>query len=1034
MKYITIKAFAIAILWLLFTGHLYAQALKSLELQWDKGLSVKSFNRFQTTGYQLPLVTFLLNDSLRSTATAQINQGLAVIGNKLTISFSQEATHNPALKAEITFTNISDDTLRVGNVVPFGESEKHVYITGKGTNGLSRTHLFRPGFKPVNVIVPDNAWELGFATVNVDNGSSICALMRRNPLKIKNAVRRRFETVIYPGGSVSYNLWMEAYIGTWQEGLRLMFHDRLLYDIESGTFDNHLYEREALKWIRHAYVGHFVSAWDQHFYSWQQQRYTFPEFEQQTELLYGGDDYNIIWHGFPMLGMDQRNQWDMFRDMPGGIPKMRELSDKSFKSGSSFMISYKPWDLPAGGSQLFNSTRYKDPVQGLAELTREVNLRGVMYDTRSESSEILQRSMEKVRPDFAIFPEGMSVPSAMQNCVVGRVHAALTHAPMLNLNKLIKPEFAIFRQVVITKESVKRDYATSFFNGYGVEMHLKVSPQLAWLQDLYRYLGQTTRILRDNSALFVDGKLVPLVPTTVDNIWVNGWLSAQKNIYTIYSLNPQGFNTTLFEVDPLENTHLVDLWNNEEIVPVRVGGKWLARVSIPGFNSAFLDTENEGANGCIAQFPSLITVTGTQSGNLSFRCKEGSQIKLWKGNPSYQEKAVELKPGNYSLNAIPGFAGYKGKVVIQLFQGNDLTDQRVIGSGSKSQPETVAFAKSEGKTTYKSDNLTVELLRQQDILKVSYKNGARVEVSPRDFPSYPAVILNQPDSQIKLLEKFGRYEGDFIVRLIDNQEKVIGQCSVYMPYGYPRIAFSPAKTPVSKETPSDMVRVPSGNFKFKAAHIGDWDLKYPLEDTGKVFVMEEYYMDKYPVTNRQFKDFIDKSNYKPTDAQNFLKHWMNGQIPAGEEDFPVVYVSYEDARAYSTWAGKRLPTENEWQYASQAGDDRLWPWGSEKDTTGVRCNPGNGIPDPVGKYPTGVNPLGIYDLTGSVWQITGDIYKIGVIDYFIMKGGCYFTTLSSWWYVKGGALPLINRQQQYRVSQGYERAATIGFRCVKDSN
>jgi len=67
-----------------------------------------------------------------------------------------------------------------------------------------------------------------------------------------------------------------------------------------------------------------------------------------------------------------------------------------------------------------------------------------------------------------------------------------------------------------------------------------------------------------------------------------------------------------------------------------------------------------------------------------------------------------------------------------------------------------------------------------------------------------------------------------------------------------------------------------------------------------------------------------------------------------------------------------------------------------------------------------------------VWQITNDLYQTGVIDYFILKGGCYFTTLSSWWYVKGGPLPLINRQQQYRVSPGYERAATIGFRCVKD--
>lgn len=312
--------------------------------------------------------------------------------------------------------------------------------------------------------------------------------------------------------------------------------------------------------------------------------------------------------------------------------------------------------------------------------------------------------------------------------------------------------------------------------------------------------------------------------------------------------------------------------------------------------------------------------------------------------------------------------------------------------------------------------------------------GTRVEIAPRDLPIEASLNLKESAFQIKLMERFGRYEGDFIIRLLDNDNKMLDQCTINMPYGYPRISGQAEKTQPATEVPEDMVRVPSGTFLFKAAHIGDWDLKHPMEDTGKVFTMSEYLIDKYPVTNSRYNEFIEKSGYKPADTHNFLKHWIDGKIPQGEEDYPVVNVSIEDAKAYAGWAGKRLPTEREWQYAAQAGDGRQWPWGNEKDTTGLRCNPGNGIPDPVGKYPLGVNPLGLYDLTGSVWQITNDVYKTGNTDYFILKGGSYFTTLSSWWYVKGGALPLINRQQQYRVSPGYERAATIGFRCVKDVN
>src|SRR5690606_10541177 len=74
------------------------------------------------------------------------------------------------------------------------------------------------------------------------------------------------------------------------------------------------------------------------------------------------------------------------------------------------------------------------------------------------------------------------------------------------------------------------------------------------------------------------------------------------------------------------------------------------------------------------------------------------------------------------------------------------------------------------------------------------------------------------------------------------------------------------------------------------------------------------------------------TDYKPRDTSNYLKHWTGGKIPKGQEDFPVVYVSYEDARAYAKWAGKRLPTEVEWQYAAQTPAGNEWPW---KQTTPV---------------------------------------------------------------------------------------------------
>jgi formylglycine-generating enzyme required for sulfatase activity len=210
-------------------------------------------------------------------------------------------------------------------------------------------------------------------------------------------------------------------------------------------------------------------------------------------------------------------------------------------------------------------------------------------------------------------------------------------------------------------------------------------------------------------------------------------------------------------------------------------------------------------------------------------------------------------------------------------------------------------------------------------------------------------------------------------------------------------------------------------------------------------------MDKFPVTNEQFYQFIKSSGYQPKDTVNYLKHWVNHNVPAGLEKYPVINVSYEDAKEYAEWAGKRLPTELEWQYAAQTSDGNEWPW---KQVTPVKrkeevitqtltvssiegidstlCNTGNGSIYPVGKYPKGANRYGLQDLTGCVWQLTNDLYQCGNYQYIMLKGGSYFKPSSSWWYVQSGPRELYYKQFLLRVSQGFERNATVGFRCVKD--
>ena len=201
-----------------------------------------------------------------------------------------------------------------------------------------------------------------------------------------------------------------------------------------------------------------------------------------------------------------------------------------------------------------------------------------------------------------------------------------------------------------------------------------------------------------------------------------------------------------------------------------------------------------------------------------------------------------------------------------------------------------------------------------------------------------------------------------------------------------------------------MIKIPAGDFNFCVQGIEiegfddvGVDVQYPWEGSARRFHdhpmhIPAFWIDKYPVTNAQFKKFLDSSRYYPKDDLNFLRDWQNGTYPAGWENKPVTWVSLEDARAYAQWAGKRLPHEWEWQYAAQGADGRLYPWGNSWDNAAVPI-PDNGRamrgPDPVDAHPRGASAFGVMDLVGNVWQWT-DEFVDEHTRAAILKGGSYY--------------------------------------------
>lgn len=235
--------------------------------------------------------------------------------------------------------------------------------------------------------------------------------------------------------------------------------------------------------------------------------------------------------------------------------------------------------------------------------------------------------------------------------------------------------------------------------------------------------------------------------------------------------------------------------------------------------------------------------------------------------------------------------------------------------------------------------------------------------------------------------------------------------------------YQRVEPPPGVKVPHNMVYIPPGQFIMGEKD----DIRITRLDTG-------FFIDRYPVTNAQFCKFLneqgncDEGGVEWLDLkgkfQNERCHIQIKQgrfvVEPGFEEYPVIYVSWYGAKAYAEWAGKRLPTEQEWEKAARGIDGRVYPWGNGFEET--LCNTEEskiGKTTPVNSYPSGISPYGCMDMAGNVWEWTDSWYDEDRT-YKVLRGG-------SWFVLLVGAC-CSYRGRDYPDIRNF----LIGFRCARD--
>ena len=715
------------------------------------------------------------------------------------------------------------------------------------------------------------------------------------------------------------------------------------------AYNGSIYDAPALQWVRtHQWVQPQMHPFDLFFYNRSAFAFTVDRYLGDLEARYGGIDSMLIWPSYPLLGLDDRNQFEMFDALPGGgIAALRSAVDALRARGVRSLLPYLPWDVHTRP----DSKNRSDALR-MAELLALVGADGANADSTMNVDEAFYTaSVAAGQPAAWQSESGANAddPTALnwQVMDIGYWGGSVGHytgggggawpwAPAVD-----KWKWFDARRVTVVSDRWNRNKTdnlqAAFFNGDGYE---------SW-ENLWGCWNGITE--RDGAAL--------------------------RRTATMLRF----FSVLGFTASAAWEPHTTEVAQGAAGV---FGSKW----PLPSRNETLW---------------TLVNRAGTDT--------EGVQL--------------ELDGGEYGAAAVAG----GGWTFWDAYHGIQL------------QPTKVARS-SKGRTVV-SLSFSVEGGGYGAVLAT--RNGSSVAAAGTPFARFLGTMAHETATPLRKLSPTWHFLPQTMVPTV---RVVTGDTNA-------TATAAPAPPP-----PHDMVRLPASTFAFATAgaEIEDRsDVQFPWESApvkthARTLAMPAFWVDVTPVTCGAYATFLNASGYEPADSTNWLRNWNGGsqpRLPPALERVPVTYISYNEAAAFCAFHQKRLPQTYEWQYAAQGGNgkdtaSRVFPWGKYDDTG---CRPpltlGRTIPGaaPVDTYTANAScasRFGVSDLVGNVWQMTSSFSDAHTASIVLKGGSNYFpvalSTPEAKWYFRNTRDNLTLHNKAFLMDDAFERAGTVGFRCVRD--